>query len=106
MGLYSQVTDMLPSRIKPLARSIIPARLHGWLRGNQKNLKRRPAVGKVRFGELRRLQPIDRIFGMNWGQPIDRYFIEKFLAQYSTDIKGTCLKLETTLIRGDSVGKM
>lgn len=42
-----------------------------------------PPVGFVRFGGLRRLTPIGRVFGHDRGQPIDRFYIERFLARYS-----------------------
>jgi SAM-dependent methyltransferase len=86
-------SDFIPQGIKSLAKSIIPEQSINWLRGNQKNLKRKPAVGRVRFGELRRIQPIDHHFGMKWGQPVDRYYIEKFLVQYANDIRGHVLEI-------------
>ena len=54
---------------------------------------RHPPVGLVRFGSLRRLQPIGRIFGSEWGQCIDRYYIESFLARHATDIHGHVLEI-------------
>ena len=54
---------------------------------------RHPPVGLVRFGSLRRLQPIGRIFGSEWGQCIDRYYIESFLARHATDIHGHVLEV-------------
>ena len=93
MKPYRRFVSMTPSGIKSLAKSILPEQFIYLLRGDQKNLKRRPAVGKVRFGELRRIQPIDRHFGMKWGQPIDRYYIEKFLLQYANDIRGRVLEI-------------
>jgi SAM-dependent methyltransferase len=54
---------------------------------------RHPALGQVRFGSLRRLQPIGRIFGSEWGQCIDRYYIEAFLARHATDIQGHVLEV-------------
>ena len=54
---------------------------------------RHPPVGLVRFGSLRRLQPIGRIFGSEWGQCIDRYYIESFLAHHAADIYGHVLEV-------------
>jgi SAM-dependent methyltransferase len=51
-------------------------------------------VGRVRFGDLRRLQPIGRNFGLEWGQCIDRYYIEAFLSHHATDIQGHVLEVE------------
>lgn len=52
-----------------------------------------PAVGKVSFGNLRRLEPLTRSFGYDRGQPIDRYYIEKFLSQHATDIAGHVVEI-------------
>jgi len=45
-----------------------------------------PGVGHIQFGELRRLEPLTRSFGYERGQPIDRYYIEKFLHKHTNDI--------------------
>ncbi len=54
---------------------------------------RRPAVGKVQYGDLRRMAPISRDWGGDRGKPIDRYYIETFLAQQAVDIKGIVLEV-------------
>lgn len=50
-------------------------------------------VGRVRFGDLRRLSPIRRNFGMAHGRPIDRYYIENFLGRHADDIRGRVLEI-------------
>jgi SAM-dependent methyltransferase len=47
----------------------------------------------VRFGSLRRLSPVSRAFGYDRGQPIDRYYIEGFLADNADMIKGRVLEI-------------
>ncbi len=47
-----------------------------------------PAVGKISFGDLRRVKPLTHSFGYDRGQPIDRYYIEKFLSQHTRDTSG------------------
>jgi SAM-dependent methyltransferase len=42
-----------------------------------------PPKGMVRFGTLRRLSPISRVWGFDRGTPIDRHYIEEFLRRYS-----------------------
>jgi SAM-dependent methyltransferase len=42
----------------------------------------------IEFGDLRRLEPISRSFGFDLGQPVDRYYIERFLARHAADISG------------------
>ena len=51
----------------------------------------RPPVGEVRL--LRRLSPISDTFGFERGQPIDRYYIENFLARHTEDIRGRVLEI-------------
>jgi SAM-dependent methyltransferase len=60
-------------------------------------LTRRPPVGGVRFGDLRRLRPVSRNFGMGRGQPIDRYYIETFLASHADDVRGRVLEIHDNL---------
>ncbi len=52
-----------------------------------------PPVGTVRFGSLRRLKPISQDWGAERGQPIDRYYIERFLATQADTIKGRVLEI-------------
>ena len=52
-----------------------------------------PRVGSVRFGDLRRVTPISRQFGFDRGQPIDRYYIERFLATNAPAIRGNVLEV-------------
>ena len=53
-----------------------------------------PPVGWVRFGSLRRLRPIGEDWGSTRGLPIDRYYIETFLAQHADDIRGRVLEMK------------
>jgi SAM-dependent methyltransferase len=66
-------------------------------------------VGWVRFGSFRRLEPIDAQFGYSWGQCIDRYYIEKFLEQYKSEIQGAVLEVDdnsyTTRFGGKQVSR-
>jgi glycosyltransferase involved in cell wall biosynthesis/SAM-dependent methyltransferase len=52
-----------------------------------------PPKGKVRFGDLRRLRPISYEFGFDRGLPIDRYYVESFLARHAADIRGYVLEV-------------
>jgi len=54
-----------------------------------------PPVGWVRFGSLRRLKPISPEWGSERGLPIDRYYIERFLANHAQDIQGHVLEVGT-----------
>jgi SAM-dependent methyltransferase len=74
------------------ARSIIPLRVRRVLRtiiGGRKFLP----LGSIRFGDLRRTSPISTEFGYDRGTPIDRYYIEAFLARHADDIAGRVLEI-------------
>lgn len=57
-------------------------------------LRQWPPIGFVYFGSLRRLRPISDDWGSRRGLPIDRYYIEKFLAQHAADIHGRVLEVK------------
>jgi SAM-dependent methyltransferase len=50
-------------------------------------------VGGVRFGSFGRLTPINRNFGYDRGQPVDRYYIERFLRREAQAIAGRVLEI-------------
>jgi SAM-dependent methyltransferase len=52
-----------------------------------------PPLGWVRFGSLRRLSPISRIWGRDRGRSLDRYYIENFLVARRADIRGRVLEV-------------
>jgi SAM-dependent methyltransferase len=56
-----------------------------------------PPVGFVRFGSLRRVTPLSRDWGFDRGQPVDRHFIEQFLAKHAGDIYGHVLEIGTDM---------
>lgn len=72
----------LSKRILPLAARRRISRLTCW-----------PPVGLVRFGSLRRLRPISESWGTERGLPVDRYYIERFLAAHAEDIRGKVLEI-------------
>ncbi len=50
---------------------------------------RRPVV----WGTMRRREPVSRVFGMDRGLPICRYYINRFLAEHAADIRGNTLEI-------------
>lgn len=52
-----------------------------------------PRPGTVRMGDLRRTTPISRSYGYDRGNPIDRYYIERFLRANVKDIRGRVLEV-------------
>ena len=53
------------------------------------NRRTRPANWEA----LRRLEPIDRRFGLSRGTPVDRFYIERFLAEHRSRVRGHVLEV-------------
>jgi SAM-dependent methyltransferase len=45
------------------------------------------------FADLRRLEPVSRVFGLDRGLPVDRWYIERFLDWHADDIGGAVLEV-------------
>jgi SAM-dependent methyltransferase len=79
---------------------VLPAakRLPPQLRGKMvRNLIVRNLPGRrVRWGSLRRTLPFSDTFGFDRGLPIDRYYIEAFLAREAASIRGEVLEVQNS----------
>ncbi|MBK5292008.1 MAG: methyltransferase domain-containing protein [Acidobacteriia bacterium] len=76
------------------AKTILPRGFRSWLVGKQRAHRLQwHRAGTIDFGQLRRLTPISPIFGLDRGVPVDRYYIEAFLDQNKTEIRGRVLEL-------------
>jgi SAM-dependent methyltransferase len=82
------------SALRGLAKRVIPSGTRRWLRTQWERGEWAPPVGRVRFGSLRRLTPISREYGFDRGRPIDRYYIEGFLAAHAADVHGRVLEIK------------
>jgi SAM-dependent methyltransferase len=84
------------ARLRRLTRKalqrVVPERLLARLAATVGWSDYAPARGRVRFGSLRRTTPISRKWGWDRGLPIDRFYIERFLAQHAGDITGDVLE--------------
>ena len=56
-------------------------------------LRDRIRIGGVDFGDFDGLAPVSADWGFDRGQPIDRYYIERFLHQHARDIRGDVLEI-------------
>ncbi|MEZ4571149.1 MAG: glycosyltransferase [Thermomicrobiales bacterium] len=81
------------SRLEAAAAAILPERVTNGLRRASAGSLVTVPPGMVRFGNLRRLSPLDPGFGYNRGGPIDRYYIERFLEWHGDDIAGRVLEI-------------
>jgi SAM-dependent methyltransferase len=60
----------------------------------KERIKQLAARRWVRFGSLRRLTPMSRVFGYDRGlQSISRYYIDQFLAAHAKDVAGRVLEI-------------
>jgi hypothetical protein len=100
---------MLDAGMRWLARRALPDGTRRWLRAQWTRGEWVPPVGLVRFGSLRRLTPISREYGFDRGRPIDRHYIETFLARHAADVAGHVLEIKddgyTRRFGGARVGK-
>lgn len=55
--------------------------------------RRSVGSGHGAWGGLRSTQPVSRVFGLDRGSPIDRHYIETFLARHKRDIRGRVLEI-------------
>ena len=77
---------MNKENFEQIAKKVI---LNPWYRWKQ----RRPSVGSINFGDLRSVKPISECYGEDRGLPIDRYYIENFLASHAEDIRGNVMEI-------------
>ena len=78
--------------LKALLRRTLPAPLLGWGKARLRRRTYVPPTGWVRFGDLRRREPMSRNYGFDRGLPVDRLYIERFLAAHTMDVRGRTLE--------------
>lgn len=71
----------------------IPAPIVGGIRRLLRLATGQPQVGHVNFGDLRRVTPLSKDFGVARGGAVDRHFIETFLQRHRADIRGRVLEI-------------
>lgn len=74
--------------LKATVKAVLPMSL---LRTARLIAGRRTA--RIHFGDLKRTSPISAQFGSDRGTPIDRYYIERFLAEKAACIQGRVLEV-------------
>lgn len=57
------------------------------------NAESKRSPGTVKWGSLRRTAPFSRDWGYDRGTPIDRVYIEQFLASHADDVRGACVEV-------------
>jgi peptidoglycan/xylan/chitin deacetylase (PgdA/CDA1 family) len=66
-----------------------------------------PTVGSLDLGDLATTRPVSPGFGFERGEPVDRHYIDRFLARHAGDIRGRVLEVSedryTRRFGGDAV---
>jgi SAM-dependent methyltransferase len=78
-------------RLGPRLRAAVPQRLR--LAARRRGLASWPPRGAIRFGSLRRTKPISTDYGFDRGTPVDRQYVEAFLREHASDIRGRVLEV-------------
>ncbi len=79
----------MKTQMRTILRQFLPVSARRWL----VRTFRYPYGGKVDLGDLGRTQPISRVWGLDRGMPVDRYYIERFLSSRAEDIHGHTLEI-------------
>ncbi len=97
IGTQSHPTDRPGplAGVRALLRRLLPRDVRRSLARTGTRLTRVPPVGMVRFGSLRRLSPISADWGFDRGLPVDRHYIEEFLAAEAASIRGRVLEIDS-----------
>jgi glycosyltransferase involved in cell wall biosynthesis len=85
--------DKSVTGFRKLLRSYPRGALHWAVKALLRRVFHTPVRTPVRFGTLRRLSPLNRRFGFDRGQPVDRYYIESFLAAHAGAVRGHVLEV-------------
>lgn len=91
-----------------LARRLLSRPMRDRIVGAQRALRLHwPPVGTVRFGSFARVTPVSPVFGLDRGQPVDRYYIEQFLGAHAADLRGRALEFgDTTYLDRFGAGRV
>jgi SAM-dependent methyltransferase len=73
-------------------KAFVPQRARRWFRSQERMLRRQNLSSEL-ADWLDRVEPVSRNFGLDRGNPIDRYYIESFLARHAGDIRGHILEV-------------
>ena len=66
-----------------IARRLLPLPLRRWWR----------RTARVDMGDLRRMEPVSRLMGLDRGRAICRWYIERFLAEQQALVRGRVLEV-------------
>lgn len=79
--------------VRALTRSRVLAPLLAWARARRHGRPYTTPPGWLDFGSFRRLSPLSTRWGYDRGGPVDRYYVEQFLARHAADVRGRVLEV-------------
>ncbi|MBK0401907.1 glycosyltransferase [Adhaeribacter sp. BT258] len=91
--LFKHLVTRRKTMLKTFVKRNAPDFSLRWLHKMGLSKNHVPAVGQVAFGDFSRTTPFSKCFGYDRGGPVDRYYIENFLALESENIKGRTLEI-------------
>ncbi|WP_372624745.1 glycosyltransferase [Falsiroseomonas sp.] len=91
-ALLPALSDTVAS-VTRRAERWLPHRLRSGVRRRLGRGPLTPGFGQINWGDFRRTRPIEPHFGFQRGKPIDRHYIEGFLARHAADIAGRVLEI-------------
>lgn len=93
-GKMQYLKEAINPKVKNYIKKLIPT---GIFKSAQKKVQNKigkiPSTGEISFGDLNRTTPFSTQFGYDRGGPVDRYYIENFLNENSSLIRGRVLEI-------------
>lgn len=84
---------MLPPWLERIGRAVLPEPVRRRIHGLRPLMRRLRQPGRINFGGRNRLEPLSRIYGLDRGLPVDRYYITGFLSSHAEDVRGHVLEI-------------
>jgi glycosyltransferase involved in cell wall biosynthesis/SAM-dependent methyltransferase len=79
--------------VRSVADRVVPGRVRAWVGLLTHGGRWAPPPGWLHLGSLRRTTPISSHFGFDRGLPVDRHYIEQFLAAHQHDVRGRVMEV-------------
>ena len=92
-GKMQYLKEAINPKVKNTIKKLIPTSIFKSFQKKYKKTGTPPLTEKINLGSLNRTSPISTEFGYDRGGPIDRYYIENFLNENSSQIKGRVLEI-------------
>jgi len=89
---HHQAAGMMVAGLRRLSRKALPAAVLSWIARLHRRSEPTPLTSRP-VKTIGGLEPISRTFGFDRGTPVDRYYLDRFLAEHKGDIRGRVLEV-------------